>query len=300
MELVDTIELFNKGEHINVTEDNQGGYVELWDFSEANISFENRVKAVSQVASVCYGQKGLKPNFKLYDKLARESIGLPSSSFEFVPVFLNKVKYYSLIGKYLVVAGEDATPNVTRYGFYIKDEGYITNLRALMYDLEVINQDSKTRGSLPPIDDEYWLNEKYELSLIRNNFKVFKIKATIRDFRQYERHRRASYQELSRRYTKGSRVPLEFRFSEKWGNVTDMVRHSEMCVDLYYKALESGMKPEDARDILPTSLYSVVWSAYYPDGLHNYLMLRTKSSAQKEIREIANAMDKLTLSLKKG
>jgi len=189
MKLLERIELFNTDEYVNY---GKNGFIEMYDFSEANLSLENRVKAVSQVASVCYGNDGLKPNFKLYDKLARESIGLPSSSFEFVPVFLKDSGLELIISEYLkrgiTEHFKDDVPNVIRYGYHT-ERGLVTNLRALMYDLTYIDM-------LDLIESDLFLNNKEDAEFIKNNFFVFKIKATIRDFRQLLRHRRGSFQEL--------------------------------------------------------------------------------------------------------
>lgn len=288
--------LFEGPEYINLGD---SGFIELWDFSNANSSHEARVQAISAVASVCYGSNSLNPKFKLYDKLARESIGLPSSSFEFVPVLLD-IRQYTLINKMWDSGNIKDLPNVLRFGqFIINDKYLLTNLRALLYDLEKLkNTDSlKNDFAYHLIDPEkdYWYNTKEEeIKIIKENFFVFKIKATIRDFRQHVRHRRAMYQELSRRYTAGNKVPIEFRVSpkleEKNPGTLSFLKGS---VELYNKLLESGLQSQDARDVIPVSMYSTIWTAYYPDGLDNYLKLRTKSSAQKEIRLIAKAMEEM-------
>lgn len=78
----------NDLEFIQKTEDkniyNNQGFVELWDFSKANLNDQSRIEAVSTVASVCYGnQKATNPEI-LYNKLKRESMGIPTSTFEFI------------------------------------------------------------------------------------------------------------------------------------------------------------------------------------------------------------------------
>jgi thymidylate synthase (FAD) len=119
MQLIERKELFNTKNYINTGEP---GFLEFWDFSEANTSHEARVAAVSKVASVCYGNEGLKPNFKLFDKLARESIGLPSSSFEFVPVLLNTEIQYHIISEIWHENNITDIPNIIRYGQFIKND----------------------------------------------------------------------------------------------------------------------------------------------------------------------------------
>jgi len=294
IKLTESKTLFESNEYINLGDP---GFIENWDFSEANVSHEARVQAVSAVASVCYGNDSLDPKFKLYDKLARESIGLPSSSFEFVPVLLPKNKY---VEKILLPWEENKLndiPNCIRYGQTLsikeRDDYLITNLRALMYDLEKIRQFNNSEEFNP--DNEIWFNSsEEEIDIIKNNFFTFRIKATIRDFRQHVRHRRAAYQELSRRYTTGQKVPIEFRIKaaveEK---VPGTIAHLEKSKELYEKILKEGFKSEDARDVIPVSMYSTIWTSYYPDGFDNYLKLRTKTAAQKEIRMIAEGMKEM-------
>jgi len=290
IELIESKTLFAEDEYINLGDP---GFIENWDFSEANTSHEARVQAVSAVASVCYGNNSLDPKFKLYDKLTRESIGLPSSSFEFIPVLLDMDKY-TLISNTWDKFNINDIPNIIRYGQYINNDAFlITNLRALMYDLEKIKQYGNSKMWDP--DNEIWFNmTKYEQKIIKNNFFTFRIKATIRDFRQHVRHRRAAYQELSRRYTTGQKVPIEFRIKaaveEK---VPRTIAHLEKSKELYEKILKEGFKSEDARDVIPVSMYSTIWTSYYPDGLDNYLKLRTKTAAQKEIRLIAESMKEI-------
>ena len=63
-------------------------YVEQYDFSTANLNEENRIKAITTVASICYQNPKAIGSESLYNRLLAESKGLPSSSFEFVPVLL--------------------------------------------------------------------------------------------------------------------------------------------------------------------------------------------------------------------
>ena len=64
--------------------------VEMYDFSQANLNNENRIKAISLVASVCYQNPKALNSASLYNRLMAESIGLPSSSAEFVPMLLTE------------------------------------------------------------------------------------------------------------------------------------------------------------------------------------------------------------------
>ena len=65
-------------------------FVEQYDFSTANMSEENRIKAITQVASICYQNPKAVGNESLYNRLLAESKGLPSSSFEMCPILLTE------------------------------------------------------------------------------------------------------------------------------------------------------------------------------------------------------------------
>ena len=73
----------------NILGDNIG-FVENWDFSRANLNEENRIKAITTVASICYQNPKAIGSESLYNRLLAESKGLPSSSFEMCPVLLTE------------------------------------------------------------------------------------------------------------------------------------------------------------------------------------------------------------------
>ena len=106
-----------------------------------------------------------------------------------------------------------------------------------------------------------------------------------------------NWQELSRRYVSGKRVPFEFYVSEKMKDVTSEAGTTEeilnICLEHYYKALEDGVKPQEARRIIPQAGYSQIWGGFQPTQLENYFKLRLDSHAQWEIRKTAEAMKEL-------
>ena len=87
------MELINKKENIF---GDDIAFVEQYDFSKANISEENRIKAITKVASICYQNPKAIGSESLYNRLLAESKGLPSSSAEFVPVLLTEEEVYKL------------------------------------------------------------------------------------------------------------------------------------------------------------------------------------------------------------
>ncbi|MGJ0332498.1 FAD-dependent thymidylate synthase [Aliarcobacter cryaerophilus] len=283
------MELINKKE--NVFGDGIA-FVEQYDFSTANMSEENRIKAITTVASICYQNPKAVGSESLYNRLLAESKGLPSSSFEFVPVLF---KVRDIITNTVT----KLIPNIFKYGEIIQiDDNFendilLTNYRALVYDVE--------NGILDNSILKHF-NTPEECEIIKQYFKVFLFKVDLPTRSQMVRHR-VSWQELSRRYVSGSRVPFEFYVSDKMKNVAildpqgDIILNTESliadCVDLYYQALEQGVKPQEARRIIPQAAYTQIWGAFMPKQLDNYFKLRLDEHSQWEIRQTALTMQEL-------
>ena len=275
------IKMINKKE--NIFDDNIA-FVENWDFSKANLNEENRILAITQVASICYQSPKALGSESLYNRLMAESQGLPSSSFEFVPVLLDPTNE-----KHKEILAPEFS-NVKKFGELISDGKYLlTNYSALVYDFE---NNPKTYS----FDIRTIYNTLEECEIIKEHFKVFLYKVDFPTRSQMVRHR-VNWQELSRRYVSGKRVPFDFYISEKMKDVTteygDTQKILDICLEHYYKALEDGVKPQEARRIIPQAGYSQIWGGFQPTQLENYFKLRLDSHAQWEIRKTAEAMKEL-------
>ena len=281
------MELINKKE--NIFGDGIA-FVEQYDFSTANMSEDNRIKAITRIASICYQNPKVVGSESLYNRLLAESKGLPSSSFEFVPVLIpmdttDRIKFI----------GEDTGINhIVKYSEVIthNDKDYLlTNYRAIVYDVE---------NKLLTEDALYLFNSLEECEIIKQHFKVFQYKVDLPTRSQMVRHR-CSWQELSRRYVSGDRVPFEFYISEKmknlyiWNNERhfDIEDFIEVSLCLYKTALENGVKPQEARRIIPQAAYTQIWGAFMPKQLDNFFKLRLDEHSQWEIRQTALAMQEL-------
>lgn len=262
----------------NILNDNIG-FVENWDFSRANLNEENRILAITQVASICYQNPKALGSESLYNRLMAESMGLPSSSFEFVPVLLDyeNPKHQEIL--------KLEYSNCKKFGEILDDRYLLTNYRALVYDFE--NDKDKFSFDIRTI-----FNTQEECNIIKDYFKVFLFKVDFPTRSQMVRHR-ISWQELSRRYVSAKRVPFEFYVSEKLKEnqkVKDLIKQSE---DLYFELLEAGVKPQEARRVIPQMGYTQIWGAFMPKQLDNYFKLRLDEHAQWEIRQTAIAMQEL-------
>lgn len=310
--------------------------IDGWDFSKANLNEENRIRAITQVASICYQSPKALGSDSLYRRLAAESIGLPSSSFEFVPVLLDPWKLES---KKLI--GGDRT-NARKFGEWInaisptsglEQEYLLTNYRALYYDYEkackeasviYANRPDVLKSALSILEDDYlkFFNTEKECEIIKDHFKVFLFNVDFPTRSQMVRHR-VNWQELSRRYVSGKRIPFNFYVSEGMKKVksirkidgviesddgVEVTRSSHIenttvslinqCVEHYYAALEQGIKPQEARRIIPQAAYTQIWGAFQPAQLQNFFDLRMDEHAQFEIRKCAEAMYNIIESYK--
>lgn len=137
----------------------------------------------------------------------------------------------------------------------------------------------------------------------------FQIKMPIFVMRQLVRHRTASMNEMSLRYSKATDefyVPNVSRMntqssSNKQCSSNEVVEwpaetrnlisvFNENAYDGYTALLESGLSRELARGILPVNGYTeVVWKIDLKNLMH-FLKLRLHSHAQKEIQWLAQAM----------
>lgn len=147
----------------------------------------------------------------------------------------------------------------------------------------------------------HWHNTPFEMV----EFK-FHMKMPIYIARQHMRHRMASVNEYSARY---SIVPEEYynpdtlRGQSKINHqgsegtididgdrTTTMNKHFDNSFEIYKYLLDDGICREQARGVLTQSTYT---EFYWKIDLHNlmhYLRLRLEPGAQKEIREYAEAI----------
>ena len=255
------------------------GSVEAWDFSLANSSYEARVYFVSKVASICYGSPKALGSISLFDRLQAEAAGLPSSSYEMCPVLITKKQFADVDLK-----------QCYKFGELVADEQYLlTNLRALIADVG------------PDESLKYLNTSEEEIQIIRDNFKVYLFNIDLATRAQMVRHR-CSWQELSRRYVSGKKTPFEFYISEKLKGIEhescDFGKYSteyiiQTCIDHYNYAIATGVKPEEARRILPQAMMTTIWGAFQPTQLANFFTLRLHKTAQREIQQTAQAMHDL-------
>ena len=311
----------------------------LYNFSRGNLNDTNRILNITTVASICYQSPKAIGSESLYKRLLSESNGLPSSSFEFIPVLLTwqeVMDVCSLIETPIITKDNDGisiskidtqTPEIEKYGQWIEELGckyLLTNFRAITFDYEKYGD----RG----VDLRKRYNTEYECDIIDKYYKVFRFKVDFPTRSQMVRHR-VNLQELSRRYVSGKRVEVKHYLSKKLKKVVSKYKYQEVyqefipddnfkfgsdliqsvpgmivkeveidlttqnvidiCMNHYYKALEDGVKPQEARRIIPQTGYTEFWMGFLPFQLENFFKLRDDSHAQWEVRQCAIAMKEM-------
>ena len=277
--------------------DGLAGFVEHYDFSRANSSYEARVQAITKVASICYQSPKSLGSISLFDRLQAESGGLPSSSYEFIPILLERDTVVEILSNSAAQQPSDVA--IIKFGSWLSNKVHLlTNLRAL---IDMVG---------PEASLNYLNTSDEEIQIIRDNFKVFLFNVDLSTRAQMVRHR-VSWQELSRRYVSGTKSPFEFYVSRKLNNHVSYIADTtgiadnstelsfstediiNVCLNHYFKALDSGVKPEEARRILPQAMMTQIWGAFQPSQLDNWFKLRLNPHAQSEIRMVAQAMQEL-------
>ena len=154
-------------------------------------------------------------------------------------------------------------------------------------------------------------------STLEHNLVTFRFCVPLFVRSQHHRHRTWSYNEISRRYTDENLKfyePDSFRTQHKsnrqasmadsinpiiypdWDDSTCGIRvaeavknHNVNSVILYSKAMRAGVCREQARGILPQSLYTEYYGTVNLNNLLKFIDLRTHEGAQWEIQKVAEA-----------
>ena len=201
--------------------------------------------------------------------------------------------------------------------------GKIELVQHMGEDITVVNSARVSFGvqkeSLDAKDEKlikYLVNHKHT-STLEHNIATFRIKVPLFVRSQHHRHRTWSYNEISRRYTDTNiefYIPSAFRTQHKtnrqasnsddlinpelnmsnWsgtGNASEIFKeHCKDSLDVFEKLIENGVCREQARGILPQSMYTEYYATANLNNILKFIELRTHEGAQLEIQVLANAM----------
>lgn len=202
----------------------------------------------------------------------------------------------------------------------ILDHGYLKLIETWGSDERIVeaarmSTDGAFRGWGPKEDGSAG-DEKLLAYLYRNKHSspsemagmVIEVQAPIFVFREWQRHRTQSYNELSARYTELPElfyVPSAYRVRRggksgkgQTGNgeidtvTAEKIRNSirvscEQAFDVYRDLLDAGLSRELARLVLPVNTYSRMRASANLRNWLAFLTLRLADSAQWEIRQYA-------------
>ncbi len=243
---------FIKVDTIPLYEDSIGA-VSLFDASHANESEEQRIWAVTTIASLAYGNEEAKNPEALYERM-------------------RSIKHESLwefIRSNHVPSGRtiEASMRNSNYGGGLP----FTDTYKEHKSTTVLNEDRK------------WYQA---------NIACFRIKVPMFVRAQFMRHRSASYLEMSRRYTKGAKVPFEFWYPKDFETCIGGKKTFEatMFNQALWAVTDAGYDPQVASRFLPQTTYTEFYCMMEVEGLKNFFKLRCAKEAQSEIREVAEAM----------
>jgi len=209
---------------------------------------------------------------------------------------------------------------------YNDDIGCVDYIDHMGSDLTVVNSARVSfgvqRDSLDRRDKRLinYLIRHRHTSTLEHNLVTFKFTVPLFVRSQHHRHRTWSYNEISRRYTdKDMRFyePKEFRTqheSNRQASNPDelinpslssnfsgplpsspyhasdaIISHHMKSLELFHKLIESGVCREQARAVLPQSLYTEYYGTVNLNNLLKFIDLRTHEGAQWEIQKVALA-----------
>lgn len=156
-----------------------------------------------------------------------------------------------------------------------------------------------------------FLYRNQHMSPFEHGHFTFKVDVPLFVAREFHRHRAASYNEVSGRYTE---MKPRFYVGEyarvQQGKMGDYyfvpgsdeqtalyLKSKEAVLDKvwaeYQKRLEAGIAKEQAREDLPLSLMTQFYVTMNPRNLMHFLELRTDKHALKEIRDVASLMEQI-------
>lgn len=194
------------------------------------------------------------------------------------------------------------------------DLGFVEYIDHLGNDLRIVNAARVSMGKHKEVLDEsdesliQYLIKNFHTSPFRHCAITFRMKMPIFVARQYVKHRiGVEINEISGRYVEFKpefHTPYVFREGSKnikQGSKDTTIRENEYihihyakqldnCYRLYKKMLRHNVCKEQARMVLPVSLYTEFYATMSLQAIQHFYFLRADSHAQKEIQEYAFAI----------
>jgi hypothetical protein len=240
------------------------GSIQAWNPWESRKSVAHAKWWVSKVASLSYGNEEAKNPDKLFQSIVERG---HLSCLEFVPF-----------------------PTTTcKFSGHLPEESLRHNVWALEGSARTAME---TWGKWLPV---HWERD--------SPASAFLVECPLYTRSQWVRHRAFSYLELSRRYTKGSKVEWEY-YGDSWDCIDD-VGHVEkpgggyitrgaeewefwkVCEAEYLRRLDAGWPNEIARGCMPVEAMTRFWACGFDRDWASFVALRADPHAQEEVRAFA-------------
>ena len=213
-------------------------------------------------------------------------------------------------------AVQNAVPNDSKKVFMPDGVGYVEFLESFGDDLTVVNA---ARVSFDKVSTELTKGDRNLINYLAKHHHIspffhpqarFRIKMPIFVCREWFRHTVGlARNEVSRRYVDSLPecwVPDALNIRERDPNLKQgskatavqeaeevymiMREHADTTLHTYQTLLERGVAPEVARSVLPQSMFSEFIETGSLAAYARICMLRLDPTAQKEIRDYANAV----------
>ena len=212
----------------------------------------------------------------------------------------------------------------------VLDKGYIELVDTLGDDLTPVNAARVSFGGRSDTFEEKdrklskFLIKHKHFSPFRHQHVMFIIKAPEFVMRQWYKHvvgiettsahvtKDHAWNEISGRYVPYDEFyePTEFRKQSEDnkqasdGLVEDQIKATMMwreaqtkTIETYKELLDMGMAKEQARSILPLTVYTKVWWTASFQSIMNFIELRDEPTSQVEIQEYARALKEIMLDI---
>ena len=212
----------------------------------------------------------------------------------------------------------------------VLDKGYIEVVDKLGDDLTPVNAARVSFGGRSDTFEEKdrklskFLIKHKHFSPFRHQHVMFIIKAPEFVMRQWYKHvvgiettsahvtKDHAWNEISGRYVPYDEYyePTEFRKQSEDnkqasdGLVEDQIKATMMwreaqtkTIETYKELLDMGMAKEQARSILPLTVYTKVWWTASFQSIMNFIELRDEPTSQVEIQEYARALKEIMLDI---
>lgn len=204
----------------------------------------------------------------------------------------------------------------------VLDHGFVNLVDSMGNDLKSANgariSFNKSKKELDKSDESllYYLGKHNHASPFRSNVVTLHFKAPLFIARQAWKHivgsdisfKDTQWNEVSGRYTQ---TAMEFYFPDKWrkqssdnkqgssgsvdGKGIDQMYHYGMAtaMNTYNDLIRAGVGKEQARMVLPQSIYTEWWWTASLQAVAHFYKLRSDGHAQEEIRQYAQAVKEL-------